>query len=401
MDLTFFLVPLAAVLAPLIGAIIGRALVVPIVVFEVALGILIGPFGLGWIQDSAVLESYSQLGLAMLFFMAGNDFDLDSFRDGNTRRAFRGWGLSAVLALAAGFLFGSGPASAVIIAIALSGTALGIISPIMRDAGLGGGKLGAAITASSALGEFLPLVAITVFLSGRSPIAGVMTLVVFVSAAGFAFYRSSRDEQPWLQRLVTQTLHTSGQFAVRIVVFLLAGLITLALVIGVDFMLGAFTAGLLARMVLRASPEAEREHIASKLEAVSFGFFVPIFFVTTGVTFPLDTLFASTKTLLMVPVFALVILLVRGIPGYLMPGIGASRSERRVSALFSATTLSLIIAVTKIGVDAQVLDPGTAAALTGAGLITVLLFPMIAVYLANHSNKDLGHEAGTSAPTPG
>lgn len=401
MDLTFFLVPLAAVIAPLIGAAVGRALVVPIVVFEIALGMLIGPFGLGWLHDGQILESYSQLGLAMLFFMAGNDFDLDAFRGGNARRAFRGWGISAVLALAAGFIFGTGIASAVIIAIALSGTALGIISPIMRDSGLASGRLGSAITASGALGEFLPLVAITVFLSGRSPVAGVLMLVVFVTAAGFAFYNSARDERPWLQRMVSQTLHTSGQFAIRVVVFLLAGLITLALVLGVDFMLGAFTAGLLARMVLRASPEAERADIDSKLEAVSFGFFVPIFFVTTGVTFPLDTLFADAGTLLLVPVFALVILLVRGIPGYLMPAKGASRADRRITALFSATTLSLVIAVTKIGLDAKVLDPGVAAALTGGAMLTVLVFPMLAVSTSRRSSEDHHRDQGTPVTPAG
>lgn len=379
MDPALFLIPLAAALAPLLAAVFKRALAVPIVVFEIALGMLIGPSALGWVQDGEVLESFSQLGLAMLFFMAGNEIDLRAVQGKSGRRALWGWGVSAVLALAAGLLLGDSPQSIVIIAIALSGTALGTISPMLRDADLTTGRVGTAITASGAVGEFLPLVAITVFLSGRSPIAGIAMLVVFIGAAGLAFYSSSRKERPWLQRMVSETLHTSGQFAVRIVVFLLAALVALALILGVDFMLGAFTAGLLARLVLRASPEQERKAIDSKLEAISFGFFVPLFFVTTGVTFPLASLFSDVSTLLLVPVFAVVMLLVRGIPGYFAPEKGSSAAERRTSAFFTATTLSLVIAVTKIGVDAQVLDARLAAAMTGGAMLTVLLFPMIAV----------------------
>lgn len=385
MDLALFLVPLAAVIAPLLSALIGRKLVVPIVVFEIALGMLIGPSGLGWVHDGKVLESFSQLGLAMLFFMAGNEIDLRTVRGSNGRRNLWGWGLSVVLALAAGLVFGNSIESVVIIAIALCGTALGTITPMLRDVGLTTGSLGSVITAAGAVGEFLPLVAITVFLSGRSPIAGIATLVVFVAAAALAFYNSSRNERPWLQRMVTETLHTSGQFAIRIVVFLLSGLVLLALILGVDFMLGAFTAGLLARMVLRGSPERERRHIDSKLEGISFGFFVPIFFVTTGITFPLESLLSSPSTLLLVPVFTLVMLLVRGIPGYLAPAKGTSGKDRSTAALFTATTLSLVIAVTKIGVDAKVLDQALAAAMTGGAMLTVLLFPMIAVALRKSS----------------
>lgn len=379
MDPALFLVPLAAVIAPLAAALVGRALVVPIVVFEIALGMILGPSALGWVADGPILQSLSQLGLAMLFFMAGNEIDLGALRGSTGKRAFSGWILTAVLALAAGFVLGGGLDAAVIIAIALSGTALGTITPILRDSGLGSGPVGAAITASGAMGEFLPLVAITVFLSGKSPIVGVAMLVVFVAAAGFAFLHSARRESPWLQRLVSQTLHTSGQFAIRIVVFLLAALVALALMLGVDFMLGAFTAGLLARLVLRGSPRAEREHIDSKLEALAFGFFVPIFFVTTGVTFPLGELLANPATLALVPVFAIVMLLVRGIPGFLAPVRGTSGAGRCTSALFTATTLSLVIAVTKIGVDTGALDAGLAAAMTGGAMLTVLLFPVLGV----------------------
>ncbi|XPP26192.1 MAG: cation:proton antiporter [Leucobacter sp.] len=377
MDLTFFLIPLAAVIAPLIAAAVGRALVVPLIVFEIALGMLLGPSGLGWVQDGAVLESFSQLGLAMLFFMAGNEINLDAVRGRSGGRALGGWVISLLIAAGVGLLFADGIEAVVIIAIALSGTALGTITPILRDAGLTTGPVGRAISAHGAAGEFFPLVAVTVFLTARNPIVGALTLVVFVAAAAFAFYTSARKEQAWLKRMVSATLQTSGQFAVRLVIFVLAGLIALTLALGVDFLLGAFTAGLLCRVLLRGSPEVERRVIETKLEAFAFGFVVPIFFVTTGVTFALSELVSNVHTLLLVPVFAVVILLVRGIPGYFALDRGASAGDRRTVALFAATTLPLVIAVTQIGVDNKVIEPGFAAAMTGGAMLTVLLFPML------------------------
>ncbi len=377
MDFTLLAVPLVAVLTPLIAGLVGRAVVVPLLAFDIVLGILIGPAALGWAHDSVMLETLSQLGLAMLFFMAGKEIDLASLRGTTGKRALGGWVLSAVIAVVAAALITDSVQALVVIAIALTGTALGSIAPIMRDAGLNQGALGRSISAAGAIGEFLPLVAITLLLSGQSPWIGAITLLVFVAGVGFAFLTATRREQPWLVRAVVSTLHTSGQFVIRLVVFLLAALTTLALVLGVDFLLGAFTAGLLTRVVLRDVPAEAREAIETKLEAVSFGFFVPVFFVTTGVTFPVAALFTSPQTFLMVPVFTLIILITRGIPGYIGPARGTSISDRRTSALFTATSLPLIVAVTQIGTDTGVLNESIASAMVGGGLLTVLLFPAL------------------------
>ena len=378
-DLTFVLVPLAAVIAPLLAALIKRALVVPLIVFEIGLGMLMGPSGLGWVPDSDTLEVFSWVGLAMLFFMAGSEIDLRAVHGANGARAFGGWAVSAVLAMVAGLLLGGSLLAAVIIAIALTSTALGTITPILRDAGLTSGRLGVAISGAGAVGEFLPLVAITVFLSGQKPLAGLITLVIFISFAAVAFVVSARAPKPGLQRMVISTLHTSGQFGVRLVMALLAGLVAMAMVLDVDFLLGAFTAGLLGRTVLRALPAEQRRIVDMKLEAVAFGFFVPLFFVTTGVGFPLRDLLADGAALALVPLFAGVILLVRGVPAFLLQPRGTPVRDRRTVALFTATTLPIVIAVTAIGVDSGALDASIAAALTGGAMLSVLLFPMLAL----------------------
>lgn len=378
-ELTTLLVPLAAVIAPLLAALVRRVLVIPLVVFEIGLGMLIGPAGLGWVSSNAMLDALSQIGLAALFFMAGNEIDPGSLRGKPGRRALGWWGVSAGLALAAGFLLGDDPAAAILIGVALTGTALGTIMPMLRDTGLSRTPLGRAITTAGAVGEFAPLIAISVFLSGRQPVAGTLVLVLFVSVAAAAFWIASRGPHHWLRRMVSLTLHTSGQFAVRFVLLLLGALVALALALGVDFLLGAFTAGMLARVVLQGGDPEELRMIEAKLDSVAFGFLVPIFFISTGITFPLAALLADPAALALVPAFAAVMLLVRGIPGWFSGGPGIPLSDRRTAALFTATTLPIVIAVTGIGTDHGVLDEKTAAALVGAAMVTVLLFPMLAL----------------------
>ncbi len=378
-ELSTLLVPLVAVVAPLLAAIVRRALVIPLVVFEIGLGMLIGPSGLGWVSDNPVLEAMSQFGLAALFFMAGNEIDPGSLRGSPGRRALGWWSVSALLALATGFALGDDPAASVIIAVALTGTALGTIMPMLRDAGLTRTPLGRAIGTAGAIGEFAPLVAISVFLSGRQPLAGTLVLILFAAVAAAAFWLASHGPHHWLRRMVSLTLHTSGQFAVRFVVLLLAALVALAVALGVDFLLGAFTAGMLARVVLQGGDPEELRVIETKLDSLAFGFLVPVFFVSTGITFPLSALLADPAALVLVPVFALAMLIVRGVPGWFSPGTGASVGDRRSAALFGATTLPLVIAVTAIGTDHRVLDEKTAAAMVGAAMLTVLLFPLLAL----------------------
>lgn len=379
MDSTILIVPLAAVVAPLLAAIVRRVLVVPLIVFEIGLGMLVGPDGLGWVANTELLDTLSNLGLAMLFFMAGNEIDPASMKGRVGSRALGGWFVSAAIAVAAAAILADSIQAAAIIAIALTGTALGTITPILRDAGLNRGPLGSAIGAAGAVGEFAPLVAISVFLSGRQPIAGVLTLLLFLGVAAIAFLLAARGQRRWLQRMVSVTLHTSGQFAVRFVICLLAALVALALALGIDFLLGAFTAGMLARVVLRDGDPDEERVIEAKLESIAFGFFVPVFFVTTGISFPLATLLEQPHTLALVPLIALLMLLVRGLPGFFTPARGASLSDRRTSALFTATTLPLVIAIAKIGTHSGAIDEQLATALIGGAMLTVLLFPMLAL----------------------
>ena len=388
MALEILLIPLAALLAPILGALLRRWVSIPLIVFEILLGILIGPSVLGWVQGGNALDLMSNLGLALLFFMAGNEIDIASIRGRTGKRALAAWGISIAIALAAALIIGTTPAAIAIITIALVGTALGTITPILRDAGLNKGPIGTAISAAGAIGEFGPLVAITIFLGSNSPIVAFGYLAVFAGVAAFAFFRASHRERPRLVALISASLHTSGQFAVRVVIALLAALVTLALTLGVDFLLGAFCAGMLSKVLLRGIPANEQEFVEGKLEGLAYGFMIPIFFVTSGVMFPLSALLEDARALIMVPVFALVILVVRGVPGFFTLDRGATVRDRATVSLFTATSLPLIIAVTNIGVQEGALSTELAAALVGAGMLTVLLYPLLALAVSNTQKVD-------------
>ena len=388
MALEILLIPLAALLAPILGALLRRWVSIPLIVFEILLGILIGPSVLGWVQGGNALDLMSNLGLALLFFMAGNEIDIANIRGRTGQRALAAWGISIAIALAAALIIGTTPAAIAIITIALVGTALGTITPILRDAGLNKGPIGTAISAAGAIGEFGPLVAITIFLGSNSPIVAFGYLAVFAGVAAFAFFGASHRERPRLVALISASLHTSGQFAVRVVMALLAALVTLALTLGVDFLLGAFCAGMLSKVLLRGVPSNEQELVEGKLEGLAYGFMIPIFFVTAGVMFPLSALLEDTRALIMVPVFALVILVVRGVPGFFTLDRGATVRDRATVSLFTATSLPLIIAVTNIGVQEGALSTELAAALVGAGMLTVLLYPLLALAVSNTQKVD-------------
>lgn len=370
-------VPAAAVLAPMLSAFLARFVRIPLVVFEILLGIVIGPAVTGWVETTEFTTRLGQLGLAMLFFLAGNEIDFQRIRGRPLNRSIIGWLISLAAGIGAGLLLAPSPAAGIFIGVALTSTALGTLMPILRDAGELRTRFGAAVIALGAVGEFGPLIAISLFLSGRRPGLSAVVLLAFVCVAAAAIYLAGRGSHSRLQSLVTTTLRTSGQFAVRLVMLLMLSLVALSILLDLDMLLGAFAAGVITKLLLSGATPAETEVIDSKLEAVGFGFLVPFFFINTGITFDLDALVSSASTLLLLPFFVLLLLVIRGLPGLLTVPSGSAAADKRALILFSATGLPIIVAVTGIGVTAGDLAPGTAAALVGAGMLSVLLFPLL------------------------
>ena len=378
-DLTSLLLVVAAVAAAPLLAGMSRRVLVPTVVIEVLLGIVIGPDVLDVAEVDEFIFFLSQIGLAFLFFLAGLEIELTSVRPPQALRAFVGWALSLGigLAVAAAVLWEGGRRDVVYVGIAVATTALGVLTPILRDAGLRGTRLGSFISAAGIAGELLPIIVIALFLSSSgSSLHEVVVLLTFlvVTVLLAAFVIGARP--PLVVQTIAETMHRSGQLAVRLSVLTLIALVWLAVELEIDFILGALAAGLLVGLVSKGETGSV---VRERIEAVGYGLFVPFFLVVSGMRFDLDALLGSATALVLLPAALLLILVARGTPALLLYRRALDRRGQAVLALLSATTLPLVIAITDIGTRNGDLASEDAAALVGAAMISVLLFPAIAL----------------------
>lgn len=377
---TLILIMSIAVLAPLLAYGVSRWLPVPLVIFEILLGVLAGPDVLGWAGDGQVIDTLSDLGLAMLIFLAGYEIEFDKVRGDTLKRALWAWLTALAVGLALAFAL-TGLSKGVYIGTALTSTALGTVLPVLRDAGDLHSRFGSVLTAFGAVGEFGPIIAIALLLSGRAPGRSTAVLAAFALLTAAAVWWAMRPRPPWFPRVIAKTLHSSGQFAVRLVVLLLAVMLGISQALGLDTLLGAFAAGMLTRLLLHGAAPESAGPVLEKVEAMGFGFLVPVFYVVTGIEFDLDALLSGGRALLLLPVFLLLFVLVRGLPVYALAPPDLVRRDRRALTLFASTALPLVVAITTIGVDDGVLKTDEAAALVGAAMLSVLLFPLAGLRL--------------------
>jgi Kef-type K+ transport system membrane component KefB len=391
------IVMIASVCAPLLADRLSRFRI-PTTVLEIMLGILIGPALLGWVDGSSTeLGLLSNLGLSALFFLAGMEVDIGRVRGTALNRAGLAWGFSLVMGLAIGFAFASfGLAlSGLVVGLALTTTALGTLLPIFRDAGEIDTPFGTFVLAGGAIGEFGPIVAVALLLSGDNPAHEGLLLVVFAALAVGAAMLALRPLPARVQRVMGATLNSSGHLAVRICLTLLLLMVWIAAEFGLDALLGAFAAGAVVRLLLsRDANHGEVEQVVSKLEGLGYGFLVPIFFVASGVGFDVDALFSSASTLLRVPLFAALFLVVRGVPTYLVHR-GMLPRERLGLSVVMGTALPLVVAITEIATETGRIRVENAVALVGAGMLSVLLFPTIGLAIkGGRAEVEAGDEIG-------
>lgn len=386
-------IAIAAVIAPLLAELVRRWRV-PGVLFELMLGMLIGPHLLDLAEVDSFVDGLSVLGLSMLFFLAGYDLDPDTIRGVPLRRAMAGWFSTLVLGLAVGgFLALEGAViGGLLVGLALTTTALGTLMPMIHDRGLAETPFGPFMIAAGAVGEFGPIVAVTVLLSSDSPLHETLLLIAFVVVALVAVLLASRQHPPsWIQ-VMHRNLTTSAQLPVRIALLLVSVMVALAASLGLDILLGAFSAGLIARVALR---QHDTELITSRLEAVGFGFLVPVFFIVSGMDFDVTSL-ADVDVAVRTAVFFGLLLAVRGLPAFLSHrGVLALR-ERGALAVIQATALPLIVVITEIGTETGRMDAPDATALVAAGMLSVLVFPLVGFGILGRTAK-----TGATASTAG
>jgi Kef-type K+ transport system membrane component KefB len=371
-----FAAPLALGFAP--------AIRVPSVVVEIVAGIVVGPAVLGWVTVDEPVRVFATVGLAYLLFLAGIEVDFDRLRGRVLRVTLVGFVVSLAIAIAVGVLLDAGGIAShpLFVAIVLSATSLGVLVPVLKDAGESDSTFGQLIIASATIADFATVILLSLFFSreagstaSKAILLGGLVVVAVLVGLLIAGVEHSRRLSDVLRRLQD----TTAQIRIRGAFVLLIGLVALATELGLEVILGAFIAGAIIALVDRDRAMTHPD-FRTKLEAAGFGIFIPVFFVTTGVRYDLDALTADASTLLHVPIFLAALVAVRGLPALLYRSV-IPRERLPVALLMQATSLPFIVAATAVGLALDVVSPANAAALIAAGLLSVVVFPAVSLAL--------------------
>lgn len=378
--ISIFWVTLVALLSPIISRLTGKR--IPDVVFLLIFGVLIGSNVLGLASGSdGGIPLLKELGLGMLFLIAGFEIDVSSLRGRQGRSAMTTWFVCFGLGVLGGALitgFSKGVNTYIAVGIALSSTALGTLLPMLKSHGASGTRVGNAVLVHGAVGELFPIFAMSLLLSSHSPGLAILILLGFMAVAIVTAIVPHRlfEQIPGLRQIMAAEANTTGQTILRLAMFLLATLIMFAALFGLDAVLGAFAAGIILRSL---TPVGALHLITRRLETAGFSFLIPLFFVVSGMGIDPSVVVASPLTLVLVVVG---ILLIRGLPVFLAERFTATdsglhtTSEKVELALYSAAGLPIIVAVTTIATGSNLLEDTTASLLVAGGAFTVLLFPL-------------------------
>lgn len=379
-----FVIFVIAVAAPLLAQTrLGSR--VPVVVIEVLLGVLIGPHVLQLIDNNDFLATMRSIGMAAVMFMAGMEIDFNRIQGKPLSFAVRGWFSSVVLAGVVVAVLHVIPdvQAPMMVVIALTTTGLGTLLPILRDSGQLEAPFGRMMLAAGTLGEVGPIVAASLALSSRySTWQEFLFLLVFLGLVALAAAIGVGARPPKVIALLSRTMHASTQLPVRLSLMILGGLILIANEFGFEAVFGAFAAGMIVGLATRG-PDGEAFRL--KIDAVGFGWFAPFFYVGTGIAFDVGALTRDVPTMLLLPTFLALFLLVRGLPVLLYRRDLAKGELLPFALSTSVTSLGLVVVITHVGLQTNHMSPDIARALVGAALLSLLVFPTLSRILLSRA----------------
>lgn len=379
---SIFWITLVALLSPILSRLTGKK--IPDVVFLLIFGLLIGPNMLNLASSEGGIPLLKELGLGMLFLIAGFEINVSSLRSRQGYSAIATWVVCFALGMTGAAVitsFSHELNTYIAVGVALSSTALGTLLPMLKSHGAAGTPVGNAVLVHGAVGELLPIFAISLLLSSRSPGMAIVVLLAFMVVAVITALIPHRlfAHVPGLRQIMAAEANTTGQTVLRLAMFLLATLIMCTALFDLDAVLGAFAAGLILRTL---TPPAALHMMTRRLEVVGFTFMIPLFFVVSGMGIDVSAVVAKPLGLLAVVVG---ILLCRGVPVLLAEHFFDTRSglttraQKAQLALYSAAGLPIIVAVTEVATSSDLLEESTASLLVAGGALTVLLFPLWAL----------------------
>jgi len=394
-----------AVAIPLLLALTPRLPVPPSVV-EILAGVVIGPALLGLVEPSdEVIRVMAKLGVAFLLFLAGLELDFDIIRGRPLKLGLQSFVLSVILGILVTLPLGVADVivDPLFIGIVLTATSLGIVIPVLKDAAQLDTGFGHFVVVACSIAEFGSIVLLSMFFSGSGSadpfvtVAKLVMLVLAVLVVALLAVRAARSER--LTAALFKLQDSSSQIRVRVAVLLLLALLVVTDDLGLDAILGAFMAGALLSALTDPEKDEDFGHFRHKLEGLGFGFFIPVFFVATGIGFPVEELFSDASTALRIPLFLLLLFVVRGVPAVLLRK-DISRTQVFASALMQSTSLSFIVVATTLGVSIGEVRPINAASLVAAGMLSVLIFPATALAMLRREERRV-EPGSTPGSTPG
>lgn len=373
----------------------------PSAVAEIVLGIVVGPSGFGWIHIDQPISILSVLGLALLLFLAGLEIDAGRLRHGLQRL-----GTAYAASVALGVLVALVIAvpedidSPLFVGITLASSTVGLIVPILRDADQTETRFGQAVLAGTSVAEFGAILLLSLFFSQHASSTGSRLFLLALFAVTIALVGlglSGLGRLRWASLTLSRLERTSAQLGVRIAVAVLIGFAALASALGLETILGVFLAGLVLRMVDREEQLIHSE-FRLKIEAIGYGFLVPVFFISSGLMLDFRGLFLDPSHLLLVPVFLLGLLIARGLPALLYRR-ELGDSEAAALGLLQSASLTVIVVAANLGHQLHVFDDPTDAALVAAGVLSVIIFPSGALAVLGRS-ATRHHHTSCSSITP-
>lgn len=380
--ISLLLIVSISAIVPLIAKAIPKQFI-PETVLLIVSGALLGPHMSGLIlSDSESIKFLSEMGCGFLFLLAGSEIDPKSLSGADGKHGLLSWIVSFIVGIVFAFIMpsiASGKQGVMAVGLLMTTTALGTLMPILKDKGIIGTRVGDLIISYGTWGELATVVAVAVLLSARSGwITGLILLLLFIICVVIGILGSKAVKSgSKLYEFIKEKAETNSQMTVRVVILLLVALITFSAVFDLDIVLGAFAAGFVLRHVL---PEKENESLHRKLNGISYGFFVPLFFVVSGCGINLN---AVRKRPMLMVVFILSLMLIRAVPIVLSLSFRKSvRKELSIHSRFSVAfyctmALPLIVAITNIAVKNNIMEQDTASVLVAAGAATVFLMPLL------------------------
>ncbi|MDK8670595.1 cation:proton antiporter [Corynebacterium sp. MSK195] len=389
----------AALLAPLVSYMLGYRL--PSVALLLIFGMIIGPSVLDLAAEDEGIEMLKELGVGALFLLAGFEIQISTLKTKEAGTALSTW---AICALACGvgayFLVDNVP-GAIVVALALTSTALGTLTPMLKQDRILGTKVGNSVMIHGAIGEVAPITAMALLLGTRSTLTTMIILLFFIiiAVAVAIMPAAIASAIPWVKTAFISGAGSTNQTILRLIILILAILMAVTAVFELDIVLGAFAAGIILNRII---PDEFHRRLEHRLDVVFYSMLIPVFFVVSGMSISWDTIANNPWKVLGIPAL---ILVTRGLPVFLRENVAHTGSdietirERLQVGLYSATGLPIIVAVTTLAVNSKIMEPENASIFVSGGALTVALFPFLASLVGGKKKPEKKDEANSTAET--